>query len=306
MGNMKQNTIDAITALIARRAPTLKHLQLSYFGGEPLLAMKAIQQISGKALEAASVHGFELAANITTNASLLMPDRLNELVDLRCTHYQVSLDGWGEIHDSTRRRRNGSGSFQQIWENLVAAKNTDLGFVITLRIHLRPGNEESVVELVKNINFYLDDDRFSIMFKKIGNWGGSDNDHPEVYGSKAASLETLMSHLNSLAKRRSSHSLDEAGGAGSTPIQSELPGVEERVPYVCYASMSNSLVIRANGRINKCTVALSNPKNDIGKINDDGTVSIDAVKLIPWLGGLATLDDDYLGCPASKVIYNNN
>ena len=71
-------------------------------------------------------------------------------------------------------------------------------------------------------------------------------------------------------------------------------------PYVCYAAKPNSLMIRANGRIGKCTVALNDQRNDIGTINPAGELLIND-KLQLWLAGLETMNLQTLACPFSKL-----
>ena len=71
--------------------------------------------------------------------------------------------------------------------------------------------------------------------------------------------------------------------------------------YICYAAKANSLLVRADGRIGKCTVALNDPRNDIGRLAEDGSVVIDNDKLRPWISGLGTLDVATLGCPLSRL-----
>src|SRR5690606_22612548 len=68
-------------------------------------------------------------------------------------------------------------------------------------------------------------------------------------------------------------------------------------PYICYAAKANSLLIRADGRIGKCTVALDDDRNTIGSLRPDGTIEIDNEKLRPWLRGIESLDEQDLGCP---------
>lgn len=72
-------------------------------------------------------------------------------------------------------------------------------------------------------------------------------------------------------------------------------------PYICYAAKPNSLLIRADGRIGKCTVALTDERNTIGQVNPDGTLTIDNDRLRPWVRGLATLDARALECPLSGL-----
>ncbi|MGO2478489.1 MAG: hypothetical protein ACTH7Q_09025 [Pseudoalteromonas sp.] len=74
--------------------------------------------------------------------------------------------------------------------------------------------------------------------------------------------------------------------------------------YICYAGKPNSLGIRANGNINKCTVALDDDRNNIGKINPDGTLTLNNEKFSTWIKGFTTLDSWQMGCPLSYM--NNN
>lgn len=51
---------------------------------------------------------------------------------------------------------------------------------------------------------------------------------------------------------------------------------------MCHAAYKNGFVIRANGKIQKCTVALDNPINDIGYIDKNGEVFINDDKNYKW------------------------
>jgi uncharacterized protein len=78
--------------------------------------------------------------------------------------------------------------------------------------------------------------------------------------------------------------------AGLPPSASFDPG------NFCFASRPNSFVIRASGDIGKCTVALSDPANSIGRIHGDGTLEVRSEALAPWLRGWRG-DPDALKCP---------
>jgi uncharacterized protein len=66
---------------------------------------------------------------------------------------------------------------------------------------------------------------------------------------------------------------------------------------VCYASKPNSFVIRADGRIAKCTVGFDNPSNQIGTLSPDGTLQLEAGRLKKWFAGWQTQDWGDLSCP---------
>lgn len=51
---------------------------------------------------------------------------------------------------------------------------------------------------------------------------------------------------------------------------------------VCYAGMKNNFIIRADGRIQKCTLVLEDPMNTIGYIDSDGMMHIDEEKHKKW------------------------
>jgi uncharacterized protein len=71
--------------------------------------------------------------------------------------------------------------------------------------------------------------------------------------------------------------------------------------YICYAAKPNSIMIRANGSLGKCTVALNDPRNALGHIREDGSLEISNEKLQPWLAGYADLSKNTLSCPLASL-----
>ena len=56
-------------------------------------------------------------------------------------------------------------------------------------------------------------------------------------------------------------------------------------------------MIRSTGEIAKCTVALKHPNNRIGRLNPDGTATLDNEKINGWVRGLFSGDSGELHCP---------
>src|SRR5262245_45235604 len=138
---MEPWVVEAVRRWIASRAPGLQSLHLSWFGGEPLLARGLIRVMmeDARALAVANSH-LQVTSNATTNGYLLTPAVLAELVDLGVTGYQISFDGPREYHDRKRVLAGGGGSFDRIWGNLLAAREVDKAFSITIRVHLDQEN----------------------------------------------------------------------------------------------------------------------------------------------------------------------
>lgn len=285
IGKMPQWVVSASKELIKSKIKSLDILRISWFGGEPLLAKRTLFDIAEFALSEGSKHNCKVSGDLTTNGYLLDFKTLKKLVDLQQNTFQISIDGDQEGHDKTRVMRNGKGSFEQIWDNLIQASSSKLDFSIRLRIHISDLNHETILKFLDRYENSIlgKDKRFVLFFHSINNLGGDQ----EVISS-LNSKETAKQFIEKLKKRYEGTTVD----------------LEKKGDYICYASKPNSLAIRADGNLNKCTVALSDERNNIGKINPDGTLTVNNQKFSTWIKGFTTLDSWQMGCPLSYM--NNN
>ncbi|MCI0520576.1 MAG: radical SAM protein [Chloroflexi bacterium] len=277
-GRMTQPVVAGIKNLIGRRMTRLDSIVISWFGGEPLLAKGIVEDIARFTLEKSKEAGKFYASSMTTNGFLLNAGTFRSLQAAGVRQYQITLDGPAEIHDRLRIQKNGQGSFSRIWNNLLAIQASDLEARVLLRIHLSPQNQGAIENFVATIKEqFLADPRFEVFLKPVGKWGGAKNDEIKTLSNERAAELTTRCH-------------------------SLLGGEDQRTTdRVCYASKPNSLVIRSDGSIAKCTVAFNDPRNAIGRINPDGTLAIDNIALQPWLKGIRTLDEKALSCPLNTL-----
>ena len=301
IGRMKAPVQQAIERLMDRRIPELSTLSINWFGGEPLVARDVVLRLSRHASRLARENGVEFTGGLTTNAYLLDRALFEELVSYNQTFFQITVDGWEADHDVVRRLANGRGTFSRIWQNLQGIASSDLDCEILIRIHVRRDNYLSLETLVRNIaTTFGRDPRFSLDFEHLRNLGGE--------GGKSVERPLSIGELRQIeGELRRIHASalpllpgDVAPDAGieaktDRALLGDSPSAGE--PYICYAAKANSLLIRADGRIGKCTVALTDNRNTIGVINPDGTLKIDNDRLRPWLRGLANLDPKALECP---------
>lgn len=278
-GRMAPVTVQAVKRLVDRRIGELSALGVSWFGGEPLLARNIVEDIAGHITAAVASRGsVAYTADMTTNGYLLDAAAFARLTSLGIRSYQVSLDGPRTTHDRTRIRANGQGSFARIWENLLAIQRTSTDACVLLRVHLTPANLPTMPELLRNIrDTFLSDERFSVLLRPIEHMGGPNDAHLDVLDQRQRNI--AITELRSLLTE------DEAS-----------PSLFD-APHVCYASRPNSLLIRADGRVGKCTVALNDPANTIGELSPDGSLRIGRARLDPWVRGWQAADWDAVGCP---------
>lgn len=284
IGRMKLETISGIKALLEKRCPNLSYLNLSWFGGEPLVAKDILLDISEYAISLASQYShLHYSGSITTNAYLLDINTASALANVGVTHYQISLDGPREIHDKSRIRADGKSTFDRIWTNLLAIRDSLLPVSILLRLHFTADTFNLLVPLLEDIKReFLPDLRFSAFFKGIEHLGGPNDASIKIFSEteKNAAIKILEAKLFGF------------GDNFKSPQNAAVPD-----NAVCYAARPNSLVIRANGKVGKCTVALTDERNDIGTLQPDGKLKLIPGRFAPWVRGIETLDSDELACP---------
>lgn len=311
IGRMKKPTVDGIKNLILARAPDLQELSISWFGGEPLLAPGVVREICTFAAAAAAEHDFTFTGGFTTNAYLLTPELLEELVGLNQNFFQVTLDGWGKEHDITRKLANGGGTFAVIWRNLLSARDSALSFEMLLRIHLTGSNFDTLKDLCREVyREFGRDSRFRLDFQDVRDLGGSGG--ASVDPLSAREFKRRVANLQHIAAQgEEPECISEATIDASVLEESKKTGesaggrrgyeVEADEPYICYASKPNHLLIRADGRIGKCTVALDHPANTVGSIKADGTIVVDQGLMGRWFTGFGSFDLSEMGCPLPFV-----
>ncbi|MBI5364467.1 MAG: radical SAM protein, partial [Planctomycetes bacterium] len=269
LGRMEERVVLALLRFLDRRLPNTERVDLSWFGGEPLLAADVIRRVLRRAREHAHV---ELRSDITTNAWKLSRALCEELVDLGISSWQISFDGPKEVHDRRRMRLGGQGTFDRVWRNVTALRAVERDFDVRLRVH---ADKENLAELPRFLEqceaAFGGDPRFRLFLRPLSRLGGPND-------AAIAVLEDERD-AEALACAR-----EEARAGGLAVLE---PNFEDAV---CHAAWGHSFVVRSNGRLNKCTVALAHPANDVGCLNDDGTLTIDAAKTRPWLRGLASGD----------------
>ena len=264
-GRMAPEVVAGVKQLLTRRAPELSRLELSWFGGEPLLAHDVIENVMGHVVSLSHEFDFDVAADMTTNGWFLQRSLFERLLNLGVRRYQVSMDGPQEWHDRTRRRADGRGTFDTVWGNLRGLKAVNDRFDVWVRLHASAENRASLAAFVAMCGReFGGDSRFRLLIKPLSALGGPhDADFPFL---DETSVDSVVAELKQCAE-----ALDIC-----------LVDAREIQP-VCYASRGNSFVVRADGRLGKCTVALDAPVNQVGRLHEDGRVDLETDSMLAWM-----------------------
>lgn len=126
--------------------PAVRRVTVNWFGGEPMLALRAIRTMSARFRAAAEVAGKAYGARMATNGSLLTPRTLRVLAEECAVRWmEVTLDGPPALHDLRRLKRNGTGSFERIVGTLQSIPD---GLTVSIRVNVDHENAPHVAELI--------------------------------------------------------------------------------------------------------------------------------------------------------------
>lgn len=281
---MAPEIVRGVKALMRSRADDVDSLHLGWFGGEPLLAMDIVEDVMSQALAlTAGRPRLQVIGSMSTNAFTLSRERFQRLLELRVTEYQITFDGPRRWHNRKRLLANGTGTFDRIWTNLLAMRRVREDFRVTVRLHIDRENHRDMPSFIRRCaRSFRGDERFRFFVRPTTTLGGANDANLPILPPRdateiSAELGRLIVSLGLL-----SHTKRED-------------------PEVCYAARGNSFLVRADGRINKCTVALEHPNNQVGRLHPDGTLELDNRKTAAWMRGVWTGDVENLRCPMNGL-----
>lgn len=236
---MSDETVRRIKKRIEKelRKDAIKHLSISWFGGEPLLAYDRVVEISRWAKEFAEELGKGFGAVITTNGTLLNRKRVEELRDAGINYYQITIDGNRETHNNVKILGKDS-AYDRTIENI--------GYIIehthcTLRFNYTKENLKPE-SLIKDLDEALSkENREKISFLIY-----------KVWQEKAAEISQV--EIDKL--------MELAFNIGITPKLAE--------GGMCYVDKKNFDCIFANGNVGKCDN--ESPEDRNGILTESGDI----------------------------------
>ncbi|ADD45284.1 radical SAM/SPASM domain-containing protein [Stackebrandtia nassauensis] len=270
-GEMSPELVAGLHSFIAaeHRVNGLESLNVSWFGGEPLLAADLVLDTTRSLADYCRANGIASKFSATTNGYLLKPGYAEKVVQAGVRHFQITLDGTKHDHDKRRVDIDGAETFDVIMANLRHLKSTDLDFTIMLRHNFDPEGLRRLDDYIDMIQReFSDDPRYTTHFAAIGKWGGAKDDDLVVCEGRTG--PQAIAHARGLAI---------SAGFKVDLLENGL----KPEGSICYAADPRSFVIGSDGTVYKCTVELDyHERNMVGKLHPDGTMDLDWRKLALW------------------------
>ena len=288
-GAMSVEVQDRIIRFVRKHIKKYRSLEISWFGGEPLMGLDVIRRMSKAFMEICHFYKKPYFASITTNGYLLTEDIFRELLSYHIVKYQITLDGDKQNHDKQRVLADGSGTFDRIIQNLIAIKQNvkSKRFDIMLRTNytkpIYQSMDSFLILLEKNFNH---DRRFSMLPRLANDMGGESV--KTMIGDLY--LSDWKSALNSIYDKLIDSDLVLNFGAMDQLLQ---PGAG-----ICYASKKNIFSFDTKGIMHKCQSGYQRDNlSVIGKPSKDGReIEIDDLETYKWICRPQQLHPDCKAC----------
>lgn len=283
--SMTRSTIDKILKYISERIADFQYIHVGWFGGEPTLCKDTILECNDFIQNLSDKFHCIFQSNMTTNGYLLDEASFKQYYLSGITSYQVTLDGWE--HDKTRPHISGKKTLDTIIGNLIGISKLpkeQYQFNITLRRNiLENDNDMSWYDYLHKL--FGADERFKVAVYPVGNWGGETVEKLNLIklADRDALLLKHIDYLDKIGMRR--------GNGRCQPFEK-----------ICYACYPHSMVFRASGKIEKCTVALDEPKNLLGRVDDEEGVILN--EGINRLWSSCNLKKECYTCPDVLSCFN--
>lgn len=244
---MGEETRTALLRYLSSQILPQGKLSLTWYGGEPLLALDTVLETTEQLREICAKKQAEYSFCMITNGYLLNIKTLKKLLEQQIFHFQITLDGSRGTHNRRRPLTGGGTSYEMIWNNIQAMRGLDERLRIAIRVNVDKENTEALAELQD----------------KIINNGLSDfvTAYP---GKVVADGECYQKEL--CLENQEFARLEQEFFCGNPSL---LPGIYPKPKYnYCGANSRSSAVIGPDGEIYKCWMELGDPKCSIGNVKE--------------------------------------
>lgn len=172
-----QRRMDAVARRVEAMLadPAVGQVVVTWFGGEPLLALRVVRELSARFVAAAERHGKRYSARMASNGSLLTARTLEQLAtECRLRSIEVTIDGPEPVHDERRVTRNGRGTFHRIIGAIAETVRSGRapGLDISVRINVDHRNEDQVPALMADLACLgLGATQVRVQLSPVHSWG---------------------------------------------------------------------------------------------------------------------------------------
>lgn len=256
----------------------LNALSFVMFGGEPLLTLSKYKFFFDTVREYCKQNEYGYTTQIITNGVLINESNLKILVENNCRNIQITLDGIKEVHDKTRKFRNGKGSFDSVVNGIKLVQSSKELPPPIIRINITQNNYDRVIELIE----YLETNKMTRCYVDFG----------IVFDSKISSGNSTFDEINIKGKMLNLWKVlkDKKFNFDVRPSRKWI---------YCGAYCENHITIDVDGSLYKCWDVVKEEEFKLGNIMNFNAIDVD--KYTKWISRSIKVKDECGVCPYLPV-----
>lgn len=253
---MSEDTANKVLAYIKNQAEQNQAagIQITYFGGEPLLNLKIIEKIGADLKQYCALHQIRFTANIVTNAIALTKEAAERLAEIGVNFAQITLDGTKNAYKAAK----GLDAYDLVLEHIKSARSI---FPVDIRLNITRENTADIAELVDELfTVHGLAGRVQLTLAQVVDYVGC-----------SFNSELCLDGVEYARFVRDVFLEKEAAGQGSLKRKQLLPKIRRM-----FCGMENCMqyVIGPEGELYKCEHSVGKAEEIVGDL-DTGTYSSD-------------------------------
>ena len=269
-GRMSAAVQSNIARLVRRYFDSgTKRLDVTWYGGEPLLAFSVVERLSKRFLSLCEEFGREYSAEIVTNGTLMSHEKAQQLASWKVKRAQITLDGVPELHDARRVPKNRKPTFCTILDGIDAAA---AHMHVSVRINVCRKVAARLEELLQILAARGLNRVVSVYVPPL----------QKVEDRKTLPSRGPQARVSSVAPQPDGEQLDALDGREAADLELRFNdllwkygfAVSNRLPEprctTCMADKEHSWLIEANGDVQKCYWTAGLRAEAAGRLTEDG------------------------------------
>lgn len=243
-GSITSGVLDSIIEYVLKRNPDSLHI--TWFGGEPLLAVKQIKEFSEK-LDI-HFHG-EYSSDIITTGFPVTDSVIDTIKRSHITDIQVTIDGAKKNHNRVKYTKGCSDTFTRVIDNVDIITSCIPEIRCAIRVNVTKANSADIPFLHKMVT-----ERFR---------------GRNVWLSPSLVIDNGISCSGLLFSYDEFRNLSKEWWYNHKIPTKWIYGFEQTE---CAIRKPSAIVVMPDGSICRCWEDVSNEENYVGILNSDGTI----------------------------------
>lgn len=248
-----EKVMDSIIKNIQSRKE-LEHVHISWFGGEPLMAIDKMQEFYHKLMK---VWKGEFSSHIITTAHHITRETIDILKEIKVTSMQITLDGTEKTHNNIKQTKGCDNAFRKVISNIDMLVEQYPELSINIRVNTTKNNINEYIELH---SFFTN----KYQGKKLELYPGIVKDRSKKVKKDEGSIffdnnDCAMFALDLWNKNK---------------IYTNWLSYEYNFAYECGIRNKHMMIVDPEGYLYKCWELIGNKRHAVGKLDEDGNMIV--------------------------------